>query len=43
MVRPQRWQVWMVPASTGFACIATWQIGHGFGGLGFGERVTVFR
>jgi hypothetical protein len=37
IVKPQRWQLCIVPASTSFACIATWQIGHGFGGLGFGD------
>ena len=42
-VKPQRWQLWIVPASTTLACIATRQMGHGFGGLGCGGLLMVSR
>ncbi len=43
MVRPQRWQLWTVQASETLACIATWQTGQGFGGVGFGSWLTVVK
>jgi hypothetical protein len=40
IVRSHRSQRWMMPSSSLVACIATWQTGQSFGGVGLGGWFT---